>query len=531
MPKKNDESFADFKARVIDNVSDSFCAAKWLNATIWLGNGQTTSCHHPLGHQIDAAELVDNPTAIHNTPHKKYMRKLMQEGQRPQECEYCWKIEDLGRNSISDRVYKTAVFKEEDIIEAAYSDWQTNTMLKTLEISFDRTCNFACSYCNPSFSTTWVKDIKRYGPYRNIDGDARSHFINAADHAQPIPNDENPYVQAFWRWWEQGLADNLEEIRITGGEPLMAPGVWKLFDWFKENPERAKNRPNGGVLRYAINSNLVPKDDIMDKLIEYSHYVPHLEIYTSAESYGKHSEYIRDGFVWDKWLQNLTRLHTEGNVKKTHLMMTINSLCLASITEFMDEILAFKRRHNTVYPTMSLNILRFPSFQSCAMLPVSIRQKYRDKLQNWLDEQIARDEKVIMTPGSNNGWPILTPIEREQTQRLIDYLDVIKTPHKNVINMPQQQLDFKQFYTQYDVRRGKDFRSTFPSEFVEWFDSIDARVPTKDEILSGNYSDETGHIPDHPPEDPSKEVFVNPDLDKQKVSTKPRTIWSAARGE
>jgi hypothetical protein len=461
-----------------------------------------------LGHQIDANELIENPSAIHNTPHKKYMRKLMQEGQRPQECEYCWKIEDIGRNNISDRVYKTAVFEEADILKTAKADWQENTMLKTLEISFDRTCNFACSYCNPSFSTTWVKDIHKYGPYRNIDGDARSHFVNAADHAKPIPDDTNPYSQAFWKWWEQedGLADNLEEIRITGGEPLMAPGVWKLFEWFKANQDRVKNRKDGKVMRYAINSNLVPKDDIMDRLIDLSHYVPHLEVYTSAESLGAHSEYIRDGFIWDKWLHNLTRLHTEGNIKKTHIMMTINSLCLASITEFMDEILAFKRKHDTHYPTMSLNILRFPSFQSCSLLPMDIRQKYSEKLQVWLDEQIAKDEK------SSKGSPLLMHIEREQTQRLVDYLDVIKTPHKNVKDPEQNKRDFKQFYHQYDIRRGKDFCNTFPQEFVDFYNSIETDLPTQTEITTGQYRDGTGYIPIHPAEDPSKDVFFNPDL-------------------
>jgi len=506
--KKHTESFAEYKARLIDPISESYCAAKWLNATIWLGNGQTTSCHHPLGHQIDANELIENPSAIHNTPHKKYMRKLMQEGQRPQECEYCWKIEDIGRNNISDRVYKTAVFEESEILRTAKADWQENTMLKTLEISFDRTCNFACSYCNPSFSTTWVKDIHKYGPYRNIDGDARSHFVNAADHAKPIPDDTNPYSQAFWKWWEQdnGLADNLEEIRITGGEPLMAPGVWKLFEWFKANQDRVKNRKDGKVMRYAINSNLVPKDDIMDRLIDLSHYVPHLEVYTSAESLGAHSEYIRDGFIWDKWLHNLTRLHTEGNIKKTHIMMTINSLCLASITEFMDEILAFKRKHDTHYPTMSLNILRFPSFQSCSLLPMDIRQKYSEKLQVWLDEQIAKDEK------SSKGSPLLMHIEREQTQRLVDYLDVIKTPHKNVKDPEQNKRDFKQFYHQYDIRRGKDFCNTFPQEFVDFYNSIETDLPTQTEITTGQYRDGTGYIPIHPAEDPSKDVFFNPDL-------------------
>lgn len=511
--KKHNETFAQYKERLIDKISDSYCAAKWLNATIWLGNGQTASCHHPLGHQIDANELIENPTAIHNTPHKKYMRKLMQEGKRPQECEYCWKIEDLGRNSISDRVYKTAVFEEKHILETSYADWEENTMLRTLEISFDRTCNFACSYCNPSFSTTWVKDIHKFGPYRNIDGDARSHFINEAPHAKPIPDDENPYIQAFWRWWEMtdGLSDNLEEIRITGGEPLMAPGVWKLFEWFRDNQERVNNRKDGKVMRYAINSNLVPKDEIMDKLIELSHFVPHLEIYTSAESVGKHSEYIRDGFIWDKWLKNLTRLHTEGNIKKTHLMMTINSLCLASITEFMSEMLEFKKRHNTVYPTMSLNILRFPSFQSCSMLPMTIRQKYSEKLQVWLNEQIEKNEKIDLHKNGNL-WPILTPIEREQTQRLIDYLDIIKTPHKNVRDPEQNKRDFKQFYHQYDIRRGKNFRATFPQEFVDWFDSIVSELPTVEEVITQNYRIEVANVPEHLPEDPSKEVFVNPDL-------------------
>lgn len=506
--KKHDESFADYKKRLIDPVSESYCAAKWLNATIWLGNGQTTSCHHPLGHQIDASELEQNPSAIHNTQHKKLMRKMMQEGTRPQECEYCWKIEDLGRNSISDRVYKTAVFDEEHIQATANADWQENTMLRTLEISFDRTCNFACSYCNPSFSTSWVKDINKFGPYRNINGDARSHFINKADHARPLPDDVNPYIQAFWKWWEQedGLADNLEEIRITGGEPLMAPGVWKLFEWFRDNQERVKNRKDGKIMRYAINSNLVPKDDIMDRLIELSHFVPHLEVYTSAESLGSHSEYIRDGFVWDKWMHNLTRLHTEGNIKKTHIMMTINSLCLASIVEFMDEILAFKRKHNTHYPTMSLNILRFPSFQSCSMLPMDLRQEYSEKLQRWLNMQIHLDERTT------DGMPILMSIEREQTQRLIDYLDVIKTPHKNVKDPEQNMRDFKQFYSQYDIRRAKNFRETFPPKFVEWYDSIDTEVPSSAEVITGNYREGMDLVPEHPPEDPSKEEFINPDL-------------------
>ncbi len=43
----------------------------------------------------------------------------------------------------------------------------------------------------------------------------------------------NPYVDAFWRWWESDLHRTLKELRVTGGEPLMSADMWKLLDWFK----------------------------------------------------------------------------------------------------------------------------------------------------------------------------------------------------------------------------------------------------------------------------------------------------------
>jgi len=486
MTRRSDENFLEFKKRMIDSVSPSFCAAKWYNATIWLGHGQTTSCHHPPGHNIDVTELEDNPSAIHNTSHKKLMRKYMQEGTRPAECEYCWKVEDIGRNNVSDRVYKTEIYKDEDILLASTMDWQEDVTLRTLEISFERTCNFACSYCNPAFSTTWVKDIKTLGPYRNIVSDGRGHFIDVAPWAQGYRHeDENPYVRAFWRWWESDLADNLEEIRITGGEPLMAPSVWKLFEWFKQNPERGRN------MRFAMNSNLVPKkQETLDKLIEASHHVPRFQIYTSNESVGAHSEYIRDGMKYEEWKTNLHRLISQGNLESLHMMMTINSLCLSSITEFMDEMFEFKRLYGRQYMNMSLNILRFPSFQSAAVLPKDIKEKYRNKLRTWLDNVLARDER------DKNNLTLLSPWEQAHVERLIDYLDSVDTPHKNTAEKDKLYNDFKNFYLQYDVRRGKNFRETFPEEFVNFIDSIDVPVPSEEEIKNNRYRKELNVIHD-----------------------------------
>ena len=82
------ETDLSIKRWLNDTVSPSFCMAKWRNATIWLGSGMTTSCHHPPAHKIDVEELATNPAAIHNTQQKKQDRAQMLAGERPPGCEY-----------------------------------------------------------------------------------------------------------------------------------------------------------------------------------------------------------------------------------------------------------------------------------------------------------------------------------------------------------------------------------------------------------------------------------------------------------
>ena len=91
----------------LDNVSSSFCIAKWKQVTMHLQNGHTHSCHHPATHFVPVEEIKRNPTALHNSEFKKSQRKLMLEGARPSECDYCWRVEDTGEH-LSDRIYKSA---------------------------------------------------------------------------------------------------------------------------------------------------------------------------------------------------------------------------------------------------------------------------------------------------------------------------------------------------------------------------------------------------------------------------------------
>lgn len=442
--RESDQQIKD----LLSTYSSSLCLAKWYNATIWLGSGQTTSCHHPLPHAINEQEIKFRPSAIHNTPQKKAERLMMQSNERPAGCNYCWMVEDIDK--ISDRVYKSVIYDEEALEAAGNGNFMDDVNLKTLEIAFDRTCNFACSYCNPAFSTEWVKDIKQNGPYDNLISDGRNHFTHTHDSSQKYkPNEDNPYVEAFFKWWDSDLGDSLQELRITGGEPLLSPHTWKLMDWFIENKTD---------MQFALNSNLGVKQSKLIQLIDATHNIDNFHLYTSNESIHGHAEYIRDGLQWQTWISNIHTVIRDGNLKGLHMMCTINALCLETLPDFLTSMLNFKSIYGKDFPTVSLNLLRFPSFQSPMVLPKEILDGYADTFRAWLAD--------------NRDSELLHEMEINQIERLIDYITKGKAK-TNITDAEQSALenDFKQFYMQYDERRGKNFVETFPA-LKEWYDEL-----------------------------------------------------------
>ena len=443
----NDE-YKKYKEEILDSKSESFCGAKWYNATTWLGSGTTTSCHHPPAHKIPLEEVEADYTAIHNTKHKKEMRRQMKCGDRPSECEYCWKVEDMGKDAVSDRIFKSIIYTDKDLQKAFDLDHNENVELKTFEIAFDRVCNLACSYCNASFSTTWAKDINNNGPYENLVSDGAGAFKQDGSWAQLYDNDDdNPYIQAFWKWWDNGLSKSLDELRITGGEPLMSGNTWKLFDWFE------KQNSN---MRFAINSNLIAKNSIIDKLVSKAKNINNFSIYTSCEATGKQAEYIRDGLDYDQWKSNLVRVLSETDAQ-LNVMMTINSLCLFSITDFLDEMYELKGEYKNNVLAVSLNLLRFPSFQSPLALPVHLKDYCYNNLNDWYQKN--KDREYWM------------PHEKASIERLIDYLITVDAPHRRTSNPVTLWRDFKTFYQQYDIRRNKDI-NVFPKILTDWIESI-----------------------------------------------------------
>lgn len=437
----------------MDNISPTFCASKWYDAVIFLNEGRTKSCHHTPAHQINSVEVEFNPSALHNTTEKKKQRAQMFAGERPDACRYCWNIEDAaGDDAYPDRIPYTARYLAEDLNAILESPPEWDSHLRTLEVSFDRTCNFACSYCSPRFSTTWAKDIKNNGSYI-LQAQASYYGHDGSEIAEPYGkyNEDNPYLEAFWKWWPE-LSRTLNQFRITGGEPTMSVSFWKLAEMIKQNGVRDD-------MLLSVNSNLGAKESLITDFIDFTKHVNRFSLFTSCEAHGKAAEYLRDGLDYDYWLDNLFRIMTEGNVEQTTIMTTITAASLYSFTEFLDDILELRERGSgSLNILISFNLLKSPNFMSVLILPEDMREGRASVLDEWKKQNTDR----------------LFDWEINGLNKVIAYLREGKDPvwtedrRTRMIN----ELDFYLFYGQYDDRREKSFRDTFSAELVEWYDEL-----------------------------------------------------------
>ena len=127
----------------INQVGPGFCLAKWYHVSMHLHTGQNHSCYHPMPHKTPLAEVAIDASALHNTKWKKEQRKLMLEGGRPPECSYCWDIEDLPGDNISDRHLRSSEHWSLPLIEDAINTpWDANVYPTYLELNFGHECQF-----------------------------------------------------------------------------------------------------------------------------------------------------------------------------------------------------------------------------------------------------------------------------------------------------------------------------------------------------------------------------------------------------
>lgn len=416
------------KIERIKNAPNGFCLAKWYQVTIDLSRGYTHSCHHPERHKIPLEEVLKDPSALHNTYFKMLQRKLMLEGSRPPECEYCWKIEDTSGNHISDRLIKsTDDWAYDHLDETLNSSWDKKVKPTYVEVIFSSECNLNCAYCMADVSSSIEREMAKFGPYP----------VTSNQHRMPRENelkDNNPYIRAFWLWFPE-IVSTLKIFRITGGEPLLSKETFKVLDYLENNPA-----PN---LELAINTNLSYSSVQLQKFLSHvkvlkaKNAIKSFNVFTSLDGFDQQSTYIRKGLDLNKFKENISLIALSLPETEIVLMCTYNILSITSFRFLLDWVQELKSKNIKI--TLDISYLKEPEYLRANLA--------NDTLKNKMQEDLS----YMKTHFTN--------YESKKYERIVDWV-VTNPPDEKKLSY---QADFYAFINEFDKRFNTEFLSIFPT--------------------------------------------------------------------
>jgi organic radical activating enzyme len=415
----------------LNSVSPSFCLAKWTWLTLHLPKGAGHSCHLPNVREIPLAEVTKDASALHNPEYKKQYRKQMLEGTRPSECSYCWETEDNAPDSFSERWgHSASNYSAPFFQEIADTPWDENVYPRMLEVIFRTDCQFACSYCQPEYSTKWAQEIQKFGKYeddfRDVPGSA---FLHARK--------DNPYLEAFWKWWPEA-SKKLVTFRISGGEPLLAPETFQILDGL------VSGEPRGFEL--IINSNFCVPDRMWKQFLSKSvealrtNKIPKFTLWGSIDSSGAQAEYIRHGLSYELLCARAREYLKETRDLSSSLSFTAtyNNLSLPGFDELLRFIHDLRNEFGRSRVTFYTHRVKSVEHQYLDILP----GHFFDYLKNSVN---------LMEKLSFETWEV------DLVRRLLDFRDGFSSERKL-----RAKKKFYSFFCEHDRRRGTNFLKTFP---------------------------------------------------------------------
>jgi MoaA/NifB/PqqE/SkfB family radical SAM enzyme len=186
-------------------------------------------------------------------------------------CHPCYELENnkRGFEIISDRIFYIKELKKLDL--STY-DQVGHHDLRTIDVRWSNTCNFACVYCGPEYSSRWADEM-------------------SVTIEHPFQSQLDQFKQYIF-----DHAANLKHVYLAGGEPLLMKENLELLEILQQrNPQ----------VNIRVNTNLSKTNtQVFERICEFEN----VHWTVSVESMGQEFEYIRYGGRWFDFENNLKKI-------------------------------------------------------------------------------------------------------------------------------------------------------------------------------------------------------------------------------
>lgn len=319
----------------------NFCPIPWTGF-MYNFDGTVKNCirnPQPIGNLKDntITEILQGETNL-LTKHNMYYNKP------GPTCDVCYDLEK-GKNSfdiISDRVFYLKELKDVDLNTYKSIDAFN---LSTIDIRWNNTCNFACVYCSPEFSSKWATEL------------------NVKFQEVPEYRFQNMKKYVF------DHAEQLKHVYMAGGEPLLMKENLELLEILQEkNPQ----------INLRINTNLSKTETrVFEKICEF----PNVHWTVSIDEMDAEFEYVRYGSSWRDFLDNLNQI-TKLNHKISFNMLhhLLNYRSIFDTIKFLQGM----GYHNNSFV---IGALLQPDYLNIRHLPNNVLESIEQEIQRWLNQK------------------------------------------------------------------------------------------------------------------------------------------------
>jgi MoaA/NifB/PqqE/SkfB family radical SAM enzyme len=314
------------------------------------------------GKMLNVKNGVEN---IMNSDTYKEIRKQMMNGEIPQSCTKCYKVEQSG--GFSKRQFVTSDRTDFTCEE----DGTIKVDLKNVEVRLGNFCNLKCRGCNAESSTSWIQDyhklknkVRLQSSYDSVIKDEASDYSWA--------DSEEFYQDLF------SVSENLELLQISGGEPFLVDKHSLLLDKLIENKQCNKL-----VISYVTNANynIEKVKYILEKLKNFKQ----VHISVSIDDVGDRNTYMRGLSNWDLTIKNLKELINTYNFNFT-ITQTVNVYNFLYIEELHEYL-----KENGINLHIIVNHIFDPNYLSVNVLPQKVRKDKIDSLKGKIPDYYYND--------------------------------------------------------------------------------------------------------------------------------------------